>query len=203
MPRRFGQVAAALVLLAARSAAAQSADRDRVRVEADVDVVPFINKGFSAWAGLKPPGSERWTFGAGVFGFRQQAWLTKLLDPSNDGITVRKLVVTAVGRYFFQFDPLPSFGAADTSARGAFASVYLGYARKTVSADGASAALDELFFTVDLGYRYFPLGKVLFVQPSVGFESTPRLGGDPSLGARSYSEGVGEPIVFLAVGAQL
>lgn len=212
---RVGEIGAAArvamcVLAATATAHADGAskdsaapDLDRLRVDLRVDVVPIINHGFGAWAGIKPPGSAHWTFGAGVFGFRQQSALTNLLQPSNEGIEVRKLSEAAVVRYFFLLDPIPHLGVADTSARGLFASGYAGYLRKTVSFEGAETRLDELFLAVDVGYRYFPFGRIFFIEPSVGFEGTPKLGGDASLGTRSYAESIGEPIVFLGVGGQM
>ena len=178
-------------------------DEERVRFELHVDVVPFINHGFAAWAGVKPPGQAHWTFGAGLFEFRQQAALTRLIKPSNDGITVEKLSAAAVARYYFLVDPIPHAGEADTSARGLFASAYVGYLRKTVSFAGAEAGLDELFITVDVGYRFFPAGKLFYLQPSVGLEANPLLHGDGTLGTRGYGEGIVEPIVFFGVGLLL
>ncbi len=201
-----------VVATTAGRAAADAPVSTQTSVEADgkwwlggyVDVPPYINHGFSAYATARPARHSRLELGVGVFKFDQPSGYVTFTDSANMGFGVNSLAVTGLVNYYLGIDPLPHFGsAAARSPGGLFVGGYLGYWWQTVSLAADSAVSDHAFVAVQAGYQWFPFDKVFYLAPSVGAALLPKLGGNETVDGRAYQDPAVTPIFFVAAGFEL
>jgi hypothetical protein len=160
------------------------------RWAAEVDPVPFFERGFSVHAAVKPGFARQLRLTLGGFGTTRSA----AAGSTNDGWTAAQRALEVSGQYF-PFDP---------DGRGWFAGVYVFLQRWSYTRDDASGEATGYWVTPApaVGFQWLPWGHGLYVTPWAAL-GVPLRSGERRLADHVYEEPALFPVLALHIGYEL